>query len=74
MPGDKLAKKLTAIRSDIPIILATGFSEQVTEKAAKALGIKALLMKPVAINQLAETVRKALKKDFQTPLEKEIDS
>ncbi len=51
------------IRSDIPIILCTGFSEKMSEKRANALGLKGFLMKPVIINALAKTVRKALNQE-----------
>ena len=53
MTGADLAMEMLAIRSDIPIILSTGFSEGFDENSAKALGIKAFLMKPVAMRDLA---------------------
>ena len=53
MTGADLAREMLAIRSDIPIILSTGFSEGFDENSAKALGIKAFLMKPVAMRDLA---------------------
>jgi len=34
MTGKTLAKELMAIRPDIPVILCTGFSEQIDEKRA----------------------------------------
>jgi CheY-like chemotaxis protein len=49
-----------SIRPDIPIILCTGFNEQINEQKAKAIGIKAFLMKPLTVNQLAKTVRAVL--------------
>ena len=58
--GDELAKELMAIRPDIPIILCTGFSERITEEMAKALGIKAFVMKPFVIHDLANTIRRIL--------------
>ncbi|MGD8298607.1 MAG: CHASE2 domain-containing protein, partial [Desulfobacterales bacterium] len=57
MTGERLAHELIGIRPDIPIILCTGFNEQINEQKAKAIGIKAFLMKPLTINQLAKTVR-----------------
>jgi CheY-like chemotaxis protein len=36
--GDELAEKLIGMRSDIPIILCTGFSESISQEQAKALG------------------------------------
>ncbi len=57
MTGERLAQELISIRPEIPIILCTGFSEQINEQKAKAIGIKAFLMKPLTLNRLAKTVR-----------------
>ena len=57
MTGERLAQELKNIRPDIPIILCTGFSEQINAQKAKAIGIKAFLMKPLTLNRLAATVR-----------------
>ena len=62
MTGDRLAQALLNIRPDIPIILCTGFSHKITEKKAKRFGIKAFLMKPLVIQDLATTIRKVLDK------------
>lgn len=60
MTGDRLARELMKIRPDIPIIICTGYSEQMSEEKAKWVGIKAFAMKPVAMKDLAKTVRKVL--------------
>ncbi|MFA5906100.1 MAG: ATP-binding protein [Desulfobacula sp.] len=60
MPGDKLAVELIKIRPEIPILLCTGFSEAMTAEKIKSLGIRALLMKPVAIRELAKKIREVL--------------
>ena len=57
MTGERLAWELISIRPKIPIILCTGFSEQINEQKAKDIGIKAFLMKPLTLNRLARTVR-----------------
>ena len=62
MTGDVLAQKMLGIRPDIPIILSTGYNELISEKQARALGIKAFLQKPIQINRLSETISKALAK------------
>jgi len=62
MTGDVLATELMKIRGDIPVILNTGFSESMTSEKTKALGIKALLMKPVRMETMATTIRKLLNK------------
>jgi len=61
LPGDKLAVELINIRPDIPIVLCTGFNEALTEEKILSIGIKALLMKPVRIKELAGKLREILK-------------
>lgn len=58
--GEKLARELIKIRNDIPIIICTGFSEKVTAENAKMIGIKEFAMKPLMMQDLAQTIRKAL--------------
>ena len=60
MTGLKLAGKLAEIRADIPIILCTGFSDQANEERALAMGIRAVLLKPLAMRDIAEAVRNVL--------------
>jgi len=60
MTGDALARELMRIRPAIPIILCTGFSEQISEEKAAAMGIKGYIMKPLVIRELAQAIRKAL--------------
>ena len=60
MMGDQLARELMKVRPDIPIILCTGFSQKISEKQAKEIGIKAFAMKPLARKDMAYIVRKAL--------------
>ena len=61
MTGDKLVKEILNIRSDIPIILCTGFSEKIDEKKSKAIGASGYLEKPHDKRDLAKMVRKVLK-------------
>ena len=63
MTGKELSKKLLNIKSGIQIILCTGYSEQINEKIAKDIGIRALIMKPLAIHELANTIRNVLDKN-----------
>jgi len=58
--GDKLSAELTKIRSDIPILLCTGFSETISEEKAASLGIKGFLLKPIVMKDLAGKIRKVL--------------
>lgn len=60
MTGEILAKNLMAIRSDIPVIICTGFSERISAEKAKAMGIKAFALKPLVTVDLARTIRGVL--------------
>ncbi len=60
MTGDKLAGLMIQIRSNIPVIMCTGFSETMTEQKAKDLGIKGFLMKPIVMQELSVKIREVL--------------
>ncbi|MDX1707639.1 MAG: PAS domain S-box protein [Desulfobacterales bacterium] len=60
MTGDKLADEMIGIRPDIPIVLCTGYSEKFTRRHAFDMDIEAFLMKPLVMQDLANTVRQAL--------------
>ena len=60
MRGDKLAEEIMAIRPDIPMILCTGYSRQITEERAREIGIRAFVMKPLTANELGNVVRRVL--------------
>jgi len=63
MTGTELAQKLMGIRSDIPIILFTGFSEVITEEKAKSIGIREYVMKPIVKIEIARTIRRVLDRE-----------
>lgn len=60
MTGTDLARELISVRPDIPIVLCTGFSELVNAESSKAFGIKAFLMKPFSVQEIARTIRRVL--------------
>ena len=60
MTGATLAGELLRIRPGIPIILCTGFSDVITPEKPKASGIRKFVMKPIAIDRIAETIRRVL--------------
>jgi CheY-like chemotaxis protein len=62
MSGVELARELLLIKSDIPIVLCTGFSEKIDEDKARAMGFKGFLMKPVGMRDLAKIIRHVLDK------------
>jgi PAS domain S-box-containing protein len=60
LTGIQLAGELITIRPNIPIILCTGFSQRIKSKKAEALGLRAILMKPVGMKDLAQRIREVL--------------
>ncbi|OQX84461.1 hypothetical protein B6D60_09330 [candidate division KSB1 bacterium 4484_87] len=60
MTGVELSKKVLQLRSDMPIILCTGFSEVVSKEKAKQMGVAEFLMKPLFSKDLATVVRNVL--------------
>ena len=60
MTGDKLAQEVLKIRSDIPIIICTGYSNRMSEAKAQELGIRKYIEKPIEMENLARSVREVL--------------
>ncbi|MDX1644339.1 MAG: ATP-binding protein, partial [Thermoanaerobaculia bacterium] len=61
LPGDELTEEMLQIRPDLPIVLCTGFTERLLEPAeVRRLGARQLLLKPMALSELASAVRRAL--------------
>ncbi len=60
MTGERLARKILALKPEFPVILCTGFSTITTPEAIKAMGVRAYLLKPLLKRELAKTIREAL--------------
>jgi PAS domain S-box-containing protein len=60
MNGAEVARRMMAIRRDIPVILCSGFTKLFGESDAKAMGIRSILTKPLSRNELANTIRAVL--------------
>ncbi len=60
MTGAELAPRLRALRPDIPIIICTGFSEQIDQEKAESMGTTGYIMKPILKDELYKIVREAL--------------
>ncbi len=59
--GLKLIQELRRLKPDVPIILCTGFSDQIdAEVAIKKYGVQEFLMKPIDLKQMAVSVHKIL--------------
>ena len=63
MTGLGLSQELLRIRPDLPIIITTGFSRNLTEEKARSVGIKRVLMKPLGRSMLAKAIRHVLENE-----------
>jgi len=59
--GINLAMQMLRIRPRLAVILTMGFSETMTEAEARQLGIRAFIMKPVSLSDLAQTIGRVLR-------------
>jgi two-component system, cell cycle sensor histidine kinase and response regulator CckA len=60
MDGLKLVEVLLNVRPDIPIIMCTGYAEDIEQEMMKERGVSALVRKPVVFSELARVARKIL--------------
>ena len=60
MTGDQLVIETLKIRQDMPTIICTGYSANISENEAKEIGVSSFVMKPLNKSDLATKVRKVL--------------
>ena len=60
MRGDRMALEMRKLRPDLPIIICTGYSEDMNPEKARRLNLQGFLMKPLELRELAVTVRRVL--------------
>ena len=60
MTGAELSQSMLRGRPGLPIIMATGFSDEITPEMARSIGIADFVYKPILGNDLAVAVRKAI--------------
>jgi len=63
MTGEILGRELMRIRSDIPVILCTGYADLISPEKATAMGFRGFIMKPFTVREGAELVRRVLDQD-----------
>ncbi len=61
MTGLDLSEEMHRLRPNLPIIICTGFSEDINENNYKSMGVNALLMKPVESKKLLDTIKGVLR-------------
>jgi CheY-like chemotaxis protein len=52
MTGTQLARELGRMRSDLPVILYTGFNEGITREELESAGVRAIVKKPIDPHEL----------------------
>jgi len=60
MTGAELAAAAREIRPDLPVIIVSGYSEQITNETADDMQIDAFLQKPITRRDLGETIRRVM--------------
>jgi signal transduction histidine kinase len=60
LAGTKLAQEVMKVRSDMPIVLCTGFYDQLGDETAASLGIDEIVMKPFTVREISSAIRRAL--------------
>jgi PAS domain S-box-containing protein len=60
LTGLELVGELLALRPGLPVVLGTGFAENVSAESAAEAGVRALLMKPYNLRLLGQILREVL--------------
>ena len=60
--GTELALEIRKIRPDMPVILCTGFTQQMDRDKARAAGIAEVILKPIIFDELAGAIDRAMKR------------
>jgi CheY-like chemotaxis protein len=60
LPGIELAGELARVRSDLPVVLCTGYDSVLTGEAAAPAGVREVLQKPLGLADLSRTLRRVL--------------
>ena len=60
MTGLEMIREIHRIRKDIPVILCTGFGKTLSDQDVLMEGVRQVLMKPLILRQLADSIRNAL--------------
>jgi two-component system, cell cycle sensor histidine kinase and response regulator CckA len=65
LAGGDLCEQVRKLRPDLPIILCTGYAEQIDEEFLRCSGADDYFLKPVTLQGLAQVVRRALNKKIR---------
>ncbi len=62
--GAALAEEILCLRPDMPVILCTGYSDQIDRTRSMKIGIREFLQKPLTAAMLSTALRRALDSSF----------
>lgn len=62
MTGSEMVREMHKRRKDLPVIICTGFSRTLPENELVESGVGEMLMKPIVLRQMAEAIRRVLKR------------
>jgi PAS domain S-box-containing protein len=68
--GSELSREIRKIREDIPILICTGYSDQINEETSKKFRINNMMKKPIEKDKLLSNIRKLLNKGSSNSGEK----
>ncbi len=60
LTGDQLAARVIGIRQDIPVVLISGYTNEIDEQKSKRAGIKAIIQKPFVREELSRAIQSVL--------------
>ncbi|MCF8065126.1 MAG: PAS domain S-box protein [Desulfarculaceae bacterium] len=60
LTGAALTQEVKALRPEMPVIITSGFSHQLSAEGAAKLGVAAFVMKPITSREIARVVRRSL--------------
>ena len=63
MTGTELARQLRRLRTDVPVLLISGYTGPVLSQQALSAGIDHILTKPLDLRQIAEAMSKVLARE-----------
>ena len=61
MTGSFLIESLRTLRPNIPVILCSGYSNEIFDELVRSLNVSELLLKPVSKNQFVNSIEKLMR-------------
>ena len=58
--GHELAREARRVRPELPVVICTGYSDAMTTREMRSAGVRAVVRKPLLLEELGEIVQNAL--------------